>query len=661
MSELLPDTFLQNASQMPPKERLEALVAVLRGPHGCPWDQKQNAKSIINCVIDEAHELKDALEKDDQQKVIEELGDLAFTFTFLCQTLQEKAWESNAVDSVVTKMVARHPHVFCTDEQTEAIDESNIKRQWEHLKTEQQTDRRLDRDLPASLPAWKKAKKILTRAHNTGFRYPNAKAAWEKVTEEWGELFDALESEGKERQEAELGDVLLALLTASLESGLDGERALEGAGRRLADRLEKVEELSGRPLRELERAELVDWYTRARDREQADKAYFNYCGVSPWPGEVTRAVSQAARAVGRHGLSGALALREQREQLRHKIGALLATEAESVVLVPNVSSAGLAVGYCLDWQPGDTILLGRGEFPANHLPWRLAAKTFGLRIEEFDDDLLRSDPEQGWQALQERLSTVKPRLFALSVVSFWSGYRVDIERLAQVCQEHSSLLYLDAIQALGVGPVKMADGVSFLAGGSHKTLLSPEGAGFLAVSPSTRALWVPRLAGWLGLPDPVDFLTQGDSSLNPNSKEPRPHDPSTFEGGSQNALGYAGLSGALDYLQEQGVEKIAAHIQSLHDILEPAMVALGFVSLRSERVENRSSILSFAPPPGIDLPKLQQLLSQAGIETGIPKGVLRFGFHKPNRASDIEHVLQILPKLLEQADLTPNRANFGPG
>lgn len=646
-----PQEFLDRNAALPPQQRLEALVSVLRGPEGCPWDQRQTAASIIDFVIDEAHELKEALARDDGAEILGELGDLAFTFTFLRQTLAERASETDSVAAVVDKMVTRHPHVF--EAGAAGIGEAEIKRKWESLKLAQQpASRRLDRDLAASLPAWKKAAKVITRARNAGFRYPTPEAAWEKVAEEWCELQNALDGDDKARREAELGDLLLALLTASIEAGLDAENALLASARTLADRLERVEQLAGKGLSEIPYQDLAGWYARARGEASARPVYMNYCGVSPWPGEVTRAVSRAARTVGRKGLRGALELIEERRDLRGRLAELVGAEAGSVVLVPNVTNAALSVGYCLDWQPGDKVLLGRADFPANTVPWRLAARTLGFEVLDFDDDLARREGEAGWSALEETLTRHRPRLLALSAVSYWSGFRWDIPRLAGLCSGAGTQLYLDAIQALGSTPVRMTEGVTFIAGGSHKALMAPEGAGFLVVSPAARENWVPRLAGWLSLPDPVDFLLAGDARLDPNLKEPRPYDPATLEGGSLNALGYAGLAGSLEHVLGHGVEAIHAHVQRLHDLLEPGLVGLGFASLRAADKGARSAILAFDPPSGLPLPRLQALMSQAGVEVSIPRGRLRFGLHIANTEADVARVLEILPRVMSQARST---------
>ncbi|MCA9781312.1 MAG: MazG family protein, partial [Candidatus Eremiobacteraeota bacterium] len=203
-----PQDFQEKQASMGPEQRLSAMVDVLTGPQGCPWDQKQTAESIIDYVIDEAHELKAALLSKDHEEAVSELGDLLFTVSFLTHSLRGRAEVSEASDVLVNKMVRRHPHVFA--EQT-FRDESELKRNWESEKRKEKSERkRYDQDLPASLPPLERTRKVLARASNAGFRYQKAEDAWDKV---WEELIE-LESAGeKEEFEDEMGDLLVALLT----------------------------------------------------------------------------------------------------------------------------------------------------------------------------------------------------------------------------------------------------------------------------------------------------------------------------------------------------------------------------------------------------------------------------------------------------------------
>lgn len=643
-----PKEFLSVQETLSPVERLEALVSVLRGPLGCPWDQKQDAHSIIDFVIDEAYELKDAMRSGQEKDLASELGDLLFTISFLRSTLPASA-KDEAVARVVDKMIARHPHVFHSKHQP-GIQEEEVKRRWETFKSEEFARRRLDDDLPASLPPWRKAGKVLHRARNAGFRYIKTSDAWAKVAEEWGELQGALESEDSLACQEELGDLLLALQAASLESGLDAESAIVAAAKRLSSRIEALEDRAGKALAEIPAEGLGRLYRQAH--QDVNRAYFLFCGICRWPAQTLAAVNRAAQMLAAEGNAASMRMLEEREGLRGKIGRLVGANSEQIVFVPNVSTAATGVGYCLDWKEGDAVLLGAYEFPANTVPWRLAASTFFLEVHEFDDDLLRTNPELGWQALKDKLEEFRPRLLAISAVSYWSGFRVSIKRLAKLCHSVGTLLFVDGVQAAGAVALDMADGMDFLACGSHKSLLAPEGAGFLVVAEEASSHWMPRLGSWLSLPDPVDFLISGRRDLNPNLKVLPIATPRALEGGSIGSLGYAGLSGSLDYILETGTSNIYAHVQELHDVLEPGLVGLGFKSLRATDPACRSTVLSFDPPAEIDLVALKLALARVGVEVTIPRGRLRFGLHMANRLEEVSYTLRILPQALEVSTFT---------
>lgn len=630
-----PQDFIQTQSDMTPADRFSALVEVLTGPQGCPWDQKQSAESIIDYVIDEAHELKAALQSGDREETVSELGDLLFTVAFLSHSLKDRAEPIEASRQLVEKMVRRHPHVFA---EQQFADETELKRNWEAEKRKENTERkRFDQDLPASLPPLEKTRKVLARASNAGFRYRQPEDAWDKV---WEELIELETATDGEEFEDEMGDLLLALLTLARMKGANASNGLVRATRKLCDRLEEAERVAGKPLSEVPYEEIRGLYLQGKAVGQSRSAFFNYCGVSPWPREVRRGVHEAAQRVCREGLAAALSLREEREALRGELANFCGAPADcSVVLVPNVSSAAMGVASCFPWNAGDRILLGRNEFPANTAPWLAAAETHQLEPIWWDDDLLRTDPESGFESLESCLKESRPRLMAVSAVSFWSGYRYDLDRLAELCHRYGAKLYVDAIQALGVAPVVMGR-IDFLAGGSHKAMLSPEGAGFLLVAPQAAADWQPRLYSWLSLSNPVEFLISGQSGLIPSGIPPRKSDPTTLEGGSVNALGYAGLRGAVRFLDGLGTERIFSHVQQLQDILEEQMVALGWTSLRSDNLHHRSSILSFDPPEGVDLSLFQRELTERGVSVGIPNGRLRFGFHWPNTTDEVAYAIE---------------------
>lgn len=634
---MTPEEFLQQHSHLDAQSKLREMVAVLTGPGGCPWDQKQTAETIIDFVIDEAHELKSSLSGSDQE-VAGELGDLLFTVEFLTQSLTPRVHKNQAAESLVEKMIRRHPHVF--GDETFA-DEQALKKNWEKEKRKESSQRqRLDQDIAASLPPIKKATKVLSRAMNAGFRYGELEDAWDKVCEELQELEDSLH-QGAFTEE--LGDLLLSLLTVAKMKNCSAADALDQSVTKFCDRLQRLEELAGQSLQSIEHRDFKALYQQSKEQDEPEGAFFNYCGVSPWPRPVRNAVRTAAQRLGRQGLPAALALREERETLRERIAHFCGAPPEAkVVLVPNISSAATGVAYSQDWKQGDKILLGRGEFPANTVPWRMAAETFGLEVLWFNDDLLRTEPERGWRELESLLEKQSPRLMALSAVSFWSGFRVEQSRLAKLCRQHGVKLFLDAIQALGTTDIRMSEGADFFAGGSHKALCAPEAAGFLLVTQEASRSWTPRLSSWLSLPDPVDFLLNGQQNSLDQDSSPRPADPTTLEGGSVNSLGYAGLAGSLDYLQQWEPGQIFQHLHSLQDRLEDFLKGQGWTSLRAPHKRNRSAILSFEPPSGQSVLATHHKLSEAGISVGLPNGRLRFGFHVTSRQGEVDQVIRVL-------------------
>ena len=245
---MTPEHFLQEHPHLNARQKLRALVEVLTGPHGCPWDQRQTAESIIDFVIDEAHELKTAIVGNHPGELTSEFGDFLFTVQFLTHSLSDKVGVEEAAETLVEKMVRRHPHVF---EDQHFSDEHELKRNWEAEKRKENTQReRFDQDIPASLPPLEKTRKVLSRASNAGFRYEKESDAWDKI---WEELHELETAESPEQFEGELGDLFLALLTLARMRGANASSGLTAATEKLCDRLQAAERLAiGRARRDVD-------------------------------------------------------------------------------------------------------------------------------------------------------------------------------------------------------------------------------------------------------------------------------------------------------------------------------------------------------------------------------------------------------------------------
>ena len=238
----------------------------LRDPEdGCPWDVAQDFSSIAPYTIEEAYEVADAIARDHMQDLSDELGDLLFQVVFHARMAEERgAFDfGDVVRGIVGKMVRRHPHVFADARVHDAAEQSLS---WEQMKAEERAGRGGDaqRDplagVPVSMPALQRAAKLQRRAARTGFDWPEAAPALDKLREEVGELEQEMrDGADRTRLRAELGDVLFSVVNVSRHLDVDAEGALVEASARFERRFRAVcaaadgsGGLQGRSLDELE-------------------------------------------------------------------------------------------------------------------------------------------------------------------------------------------------------------------------------------------------------------------------------------------------------------------------------------------------------------------------------------------------------------------------
>jgi tetrapyrrole methylase family protein/MazG family protein len=216
-------------------ERLLDLVRVmarLRGPGGCPWDREQTHASLARHLLEETHEVLDAIDADDGDRLREELGDVLLQVVFHAQmAADEGAWDVDDVaQGIVEKLVRRHPHVF-GEVEVSGADEVLIN--WERIKAQEKGERPLEDDIPATLPALARASKVLRRAAGWGFEWRSSTSALEALKEEVGELESHTDADNAEQ---EIGDVLFATVALARTLGVDPESALRRTIGGFADR-----------------------------------------------------------------------------------------------------------------------------------------------------------------------------------------------------------------------------------------------------------------------------------------------------------------------------------------------------------------------------------------------------------------------------------------
>ncbi len=205
---------------------LVRLTARLRGPGGCPWDADQTHESLVQYLVEESWELIDAIEAGDRAELIEELGDVLYQVLFHADLAAHDPSEGFDIDDVAdhmsAKMISRHPHVF-GDRQAESADD--VVGFWDDLKAEEKPHRTSVLDgIPTGMPALARADKVLGRAGRVGVAPADPAPAVSAPADE-----------------TVLGDLLLALVARARADGLDAERALRAATRRLEDDVRAAE------------------------------------------------------------------------------------------------------------------------------------------------------------------------------------------------------------------------------------------------------------------------------------------------------------------------------------------------------------------------------------------------------------------------------------
>ena len=224
------------------------IMEKLRTPEtGCPWDLKQNFKSIAAYTIEEAYEVVDAIEREDTDDLKDELGDLLLQVVFHARMAEEAGLFNfdDVANAVSEKMIRRHPHVF-GDEANKTADD--VKNSWEEIKAEEKRTKTGDEttslldDIPNPLPGMSRAVKLQKRAARIGFDWPNMTQVFDKLEEELGELRTEINQNGSsERQLDEMGDVMFVIANLARHLKIDPEQAARAGNQKFTRRFNDME------------------------------------------------------------------------------------------------------------------------------------------------------------------------------------------------------------------------------------------------------------------------------------------------------------------------------------------------------------------------------------------------------------------------------------
>ncbi len=267
------------------------IMAILRGPDGCPWDREQTTESLKPYLLEEVYEVLEAIDANDPSALQEELGDLLLQILFHSQIASEQGQFSyqDVKKTLADKLIRRHPHVFQRQGTTEPLTSGEVLRQWDQLKQQEkgqgQETTSILGNVPKTSPALQRALQVQKRTSRVGFDWDTIKPVLHKFKEELDELYtemanivdssgdlqDALSTTKTNRGdiEAEFGDVLFSMVNVSRFLHINPEDALRKSTNKFMARFHYIEAQAiqhGQTISDCTSEELDQWWNAAKDQ-----------------------------------------------------------------------------------------------------------------------------------------------------------------------------------------------------------------------------------------------------------------------------------------------------------------------------------------------------------------------------------------------------------
>jgi cysteine desulfurase/selenocysteine lyase len=368
------------------------------------------------------------------------------------------------------------------------------------------------------------------------------------------------------------------------------------------------------------------WESFRREMPVTDRwAYLDHAAVAPLPAPTWAALDEWARDATENGDVSCPHWHEQIEGLRTLSAELVGADPAEIALVHNTTEGINLVAEGFPWRPGDNCVTLADEFPSNQYPW--------MHLADRGVETRRVPTEEGKVDL-DRLADAcdgRTRIVAISWVGYSTGWRNDLDRLAELAHRCGALLFVDAIQALGVFPLDLRrTPVDFFAADGHKWLLGPEGAGLFFVRREHLDLLRPMGIGWSSVRHAHDF-SRIELALKDTAAR--------YEGGSPNTAGMIALEASVRLLAGFGPAALADRITEITDLACRRLAEVGAVVVSDRRDEHKSGIVTFELP-GNDPQAVRRRCLEQGVVLSCRAGRLRISPHAYNNSDDVERLIE---------------------
>jgi cysteine desulfurase / selenocysteine lyase len=367
-------------------------------------------------------------------------------------------------------------------------------------------------------------------------------------------------------------------------------------------------------------------------------AYLDHAGLGLLRPASTAAMRAALDDVLPHGSALIGPLFSTRPAARRSFARLLSCTPEEIALVPNTSTGVHLVADGLDWHRGDRVTVFDRDFPANVRPWQnLARHAVSL------DWVPQRD---GGYTPDDIAAAIGPntRLIAVSHVNFATGFRCDLDQICALAAEAGALVFVDAVQSLGVLPLSVTDTpIDFLAAGAHKWLGAPPGTGMFYCRADRLDLLRSVPSGWFGFDGAADLM-KGPGNLRYDL--PERSSASRVEGGMYDILGMVGLAAALAELEEVGIQAVAERSLALARRVRYGVRRLGYtLACPDSAAEEQTSAITALRFSDSQAVELAAKLAAEGVYVSTPDGLVRISPHYWTRDEEVDLFLEHLSAL----------------